>query len=242
MSDPWGRLAGWAVERGVPLDVEAVDRLRAFANLLLAANARLNLTRITDPDEVVTKHVLDGLLGLAHLDPLGDALHVVDVGAGGGVPGFPLALARPAWRLTLVEATGRKAEFLREAAAALGVAERVTVRAERAEATGRDPALRDGCDGAVARAVGAAATVLELTAPLVRIGGRVVLYRGPADLDRDARAARAAAARLGCGDVTAARVALPDGVERGFLVAEKRAATDPRYPRRDGVPAKRPLE
>lgn len=241
---PWQRLPEALAALGLGVPPEAPARLVAFAERLLAANERLNLTRITAPAEVVEKHLLDALLALPLLDPLAadGPLSLADVGTGGGVPGIPLALARPSWRVTLVEATRRKAEFLEEARAALALGERVAVRCARAEELGREPDARAVLDAAVARAVGSVATVLELTLPLVRVGGRVVLYRGPsAEAAERAEAARVAPLLGGSEELTALRVALPSGAERLLLAIDKRADTPQAYPRRAGVPAKRPL-
>lgn len=229
---------------GLAVPPDAPARLREFAERLLAANERLNLTRITAPEEVVEKHLLDALLALPLLDPLaaGGPLALVDVGTGGGVPGLPLALMRPNWRVTLVEATRRKAEFLAQARDALALEGRVAVRCTRAEELAREPDARAVHDAAVARAVGSVATVLELTLPLVRVGGRVVLYRGPsAESAERAEAERVGPLLGGSDEVTAVRVALPSGAERLLLAIDKRAETPEPYPRRPGVPAKRPL-
>lgn len=235
----WVGLEAALGRAGVTVAGGTIDDLARFFELLREAGARQNLTRIVDEADWVEKHALDALLGLTELPADADSL--VDVGSGGGVPGIPLALARPGWRVTLIESERRKAAFLEEAARALGIADRVTVRAERAERAGRDPALRDAAAAAVVRAVGAAATCLELALPLVRPGGRAVLYRGPAHADEDLAAARAAAPLLGGGAPRSRALALPSGAGRCLLIVPKVAPTPERFPRRDGVPAKRPL-
>jgi 16S rRNA (guanine527-N7)-methyltransferase len=213
--------------------------LEALWSLLVEANAHTNLTRIESPDEFREKHALDALLALPVIEAgLGPELRGVDVGTGGGVPGFPLALARPTWALTLLEARGKKAEFLEAARASLGL-ERVEVVCARAEAYGRGDG-RESHDVAVARALGGVPTCLELTLPLVRVGGRVVLYRGPREGDLG-DLERKVAARLGGGQVSTHDLTLPSGVGRRLVVVEKTDPCPEGYPRRDGVPAKRPL-
>lgn len=243
MASTWDGMAAALERAGAPLLEGALERLQAFFELVRAAGARQNLTRILDEGEWVEKHALDALLGLTVITPDGgaDVVDVVDVGSGGGVPGIPIALARPAWRVTLVESERRKAEFLREACAALGLSARVTVRAERAERLAREPALRDAFGAAVARAVGPAATCLELTLPFVRPGGRAVLYRGPKEAEADLAAATAAAALLGGAAPWVRALTLPSGAARRLLVVPKTGPTPERYPRREGMPAKRPL-
>jgi len=162
------------------------------------------------------------------------------VGAGGGVPGLVLALARPERELVLVESARRKAEFLEAAAEALGLT-RLRVRCARAEVAGRDPALREAAARACARALGPVATCLELTLPFVQVGGAAVLYRGSADAAAEEVAAARAAELLGGEAPQVAERTLPSGAGRRLLRVRKVARTPERFPRRDGVPRKRPL-
>jgi 16S rRNA (guanine527-N7)-methyltransferase len=158
---------------GLTLDEETVTRLARYLGLLLAANAHMNLTAITDPVEVWSRHALDALTLLPHV-PL--RARVVDVGSGGGVPAIPLALARPDARFTLVEATRKKATFLSQVADALGLAN-VTVRAERAEALARGP-LRGAFDVVTARAVAKLAELIPLTEGFLQRDGVFLFIKG----------------------------------------------------------------
>jgi len=235
---PGGPL-GWeglAAASPVPLDAGAVDRLRRLSGLLAAANARTNLTRIAGEAEFVEKHALDALLGA----PLLPAGPLVDVGSGGGVPGLVLAIVAPERPVLLVEAVRKKTAFLEDAVRALAL-ERVAVRWGRAEEVGREPERREAFAGATVRAVGPVAACLELTLPLVRVGGAAVLYRGPAEADAEDAAAAAAAPLLGGGAPVAHARTLPSGAARRLVVVPKEGPTPERFPRRPGVPAKRPL-
>jgi 16S rRNA (guanine527-N7)-methyltransferase len=169
---------------------------------------------------------------LALLDHLGDATTVVDVGSGGGMPGIPLEIARPDLRLTLVEADRRKAAFLVHAAASLDLD--VDVVAERAEDVGRGP-LREAFDLAVCRALGPMPVVAELCLPLVRTGGRLLAMAGQAEPFEEA------ARLVGGGEPLA--LPAPTGARRSgrVIVVPKLAPTPDRYPRRAGVPQRRPL-
>lgn len=236
MSAAWAALSARLAGLGLALPDGACARLEAFGRRLVEANERLNLTRITGDEELVEKHVVDALLALPHLP---DAGRLVDVGSGGGVPGLVLAIARPGLEVVLVEATAKKAAFLAEAAAGLGL-DRVRVVAQRAETAGRDPGLRDAADAATARAVGSVALVLELTLPFLRPGGRAVLYRGPT-AEVEEKTAAGVAGQLGGGEPVVHRRTLAGGAERRLLVVPKIGPTPDRYPRRDGMPAKRPL-
>lgn len=161
---------------GVSLDDAATSKLGDYLARLLAMNEQMNLTAITDPAEVWTRHGLDALSLVPLLAELGPRSSLVDIGSGGGVPGLPIAIARPDLRVTLVEATQKKAAFLVAVAKALGLAN-VSVRAERAEQLGRGP-LREAFDVATARAVGKIALLAPLMVPFVKPGGRVLLIKG----------------------------------------------------------------
>lgn len=229
------------------LSEAALAGLAEFWTWLEAANARTNLTRIQGEADFAERHALDALLPLAHLDALlaeaprsaEEPPRLIDVGSGCGVPGVPLAIARPAWQVSLVESASRKARCLAELEARF--AGRLRVVSERAEQVGRDPDLRESADLVVARAVGSVPLVLELTLPLVRLGGSVVLYRGSQDEGLEVGEAERVGPQLGGGAVRLFQAALPSGAARSFLVVRKEAPTPERFPRRPGVPGKRPL-
>ena len=209
-----------------------------YVELLLAANARLNLTRVVEPEAVARLHLLDALAALPSIDELAPR-RAVDLGSGGGVPGIVLALARPAIQWTLVDSVRKKASALEGFVAELGVAN-VEVLAERAEALGRDPRRREAHDLVTARACAALPVVLEYGLPLVRVGGALLAWKGP--IGSEELAAGAAAARLLGGDAPEVR---PTGVEalgdHRFILVGKIAPTPERFPRRAGEPARRPL-
>jgi 16S rRNA (guanine527-N7)-methyltransferase len=195
----------------------------------LAANRRVNLTGAGSAAELVP-HLLDALSLVPWCE---GARTLVDIGSGGGLPGIPLALAG-GLRPLLVEPIGKKAAFLREAL--LECELDGDVLAERAENAARDERFREVFDRATARAVSSAPTVAELTIPFLAIGGRALLQRGAME-PRERQALNDAALILG------ARVAeerLLDG-DRRVLVLDKTAAIGQRFPRRNGVPEKRPL-
>src|ERR1700730_88779 len=175
---------------------------------------------------------------LSHLE---DARTVVDVGSGGGMPGLPLKLARPDLQVTLLESDRRKAAFLVHAAARLDL--ELEVVAERAETAGRGP-LRDSFDLAVSRALAGPGSVLpELAVPVVRPGARLLAMRtaGDAGQSRELETAAAAAEALG-GGRPLVRTAPSAARERGaVLIVPKLSPTPSAFPRRPGVPNRRPL-
>jgi len=203
------------------------ERLAVYAALVLDANRRLNLTGARD-GTAFAEHLLDALT--LHGDVRGE---LVDVGSGNGLPGIPLALATGA-RVVLVEPIKKRAAFL--AAALAGLALDGEVVAERAEDAARNPALRERFGTATARAVASAPAVAELTVPFLALGGRALLQRG--SLAQHERNAVADAALVLGAELVEER---PLEGERRILILEKRAPTGPRFPRRAGIPAKRPL-
>lgn len=234
-------LADGARRMGIPLSDQQLDTFQTYYETLIAWNRRVNLTRITDYEAVQIKHFLDSLSCLPAIHCLkGADLRAIDVGSGAGLPGVPLKIAWPELRLTLMEATGKKTEFLRFLVERLGLSE-VSVANARAEEVGQDPAHREGYDLALARALAEIATLAELTLPLVRVGGLVIAQKG-GDPAAEVQAAQGAIATLG-GQVKEIRpVTVPDlEAARHLVVLEKVQPTPPKYPRRPGMPAKRPL-
>lgn len=223
-------------------DLDVSDDVRGllerYAGALLARNAAVNLTAARTP-QAVAEHIRDSLSLRGYVrEPL------VDIGSGGGFPGIPVAIAT-GFRVTLVEAIAKKAAFLRELASELELA--VDVVCARAEDVGRDPAYRARFASATARAVAGVTTVLELTVPLLVVGGVALLQRGKLDAAERIAASDAA---LVLGAAIEAEIAMPLVLrdshevghdERRLLVARKMFPTGPRFPRRAGIPSKRPL-
>lgn len=243
MTDAAGA-ARTALERLLETDAPALraqlpagfaDAAEAYVRLLLEANARLNLTRVVEPEAVGRLHLLDALAALPMLPRAGS---VVDLGSGGGVPGIVLALARPDLRWTLVDSVGKKADALRSFVAALGLAN-VEVLAERAEVLGHGPA-RESFDLVAARACASLPVLAEYALPLLRVGGRLLAWKGP--ISAEELTAGGAASELLGGGVPEVR---PAGIaalgDHRFVVIGKERPTDARWPRRPGEPARRPL-
>ena len=181
--------------------------------------------------------LIDDSLVLLDFLPAGP-LRLIDVGSGGGLPGLPLRLARPDLSLTLLEANRRKAAFLVQAAATLGLAD-VEVVARRAEEAGHDPRHRESYDFALARALAPMPVLVELCLPFVAVGGRLLAMKTAAA--DEAESARAAIDRLG-GRLLEIGVAPSSARSLGqVVVVEKVRPTPAEYPRRPGLPERRPL-
>ena len=213
--------------RTAGIDEALAVQLAVYTALVLEANRRVNLTGAKD-GAAFAAHILDALTLRADVvSPL------IDVGSGNGLPGIPLALATNA-HVTLLEPIKKRAAFLRTALKALGLdGEALDARAEDAA---RDPAYREAFRTATARAVGSAPAVAELTVPFLALGGRALLQRGY--LEQHERNAVADAALVLGAELVEER---PLDGERRLLILEKRGPTSPRFPRKNGVPSKRPL-
>jgi 16S rRNA (guanine527-N7)-methyltransferase len=215
------------------LDAAAIEPLETLLDLLAAPEAP---TSVHDPRAAVRVHVADSLAGL-EVPELRDASLLADLGAGAGPPGLVLAAVLPRARVVLVEAVGRKCEFLRAAARGMGLAN-VEVVWARAEEWHEGIGL---CDVVCARALAALPVLCEYAAPLLRGGGVLVAWKGAVD-DLESADGAAAAAHLGLAIEPVRAVAPFPGSERRTLhVARKVAPTPAGYPRRPGMATKRPL-
>jgi 16S rRNA (guanine527-N7)-methyltransferase len=224
-----------ARELGVTFEPGEVEQLGKYLAILLDANTRMNLTAITSPDDAWLKHILDSLTLLPVLADLPESPRIVDIGSGGGAPALPLAIAMPTARFTLVESTTKKADFLRAAASALGLAN-VEVVNNRAESIGAHPSLlRAQFDAVTARAVGRLAILAELAVPLAKVGGIIALIKGQ-KADEELEEAKQALHMLHASH--AGTIDTPTG---RIVVLEKRRTTPIDYPRKPGEPERAPL-
>lgn len=215
------------------LSEEQINKFVNYYIMLIDWNTRMNLTRITEPEEVAKKHFADSVLG-SSLVPLN--AKVVDVGTGAGFPGIPLKIVRPDIELVLVDSLAKRIGFLREVCSALGI-EAQAIHA-RAEDAARDPDLRERFDIALSRAVAPMNVLLELTVPFVKVGGQSLMYKA-ANVSDELAVSSNALRQLGC----KARLHSFDVSwgERTIVAAVKQAPTPKKYPRKAGSVEKSPL-
>jgi len=210
----------------------ACDKFVAYHALLSEWNKKINLTAITEPEAVIKKHFLDSLAALPYLT---DGAKVVDVGTGAGFPGLPLLIVNPTLKMTLVDSLQKRVKFLEILCAELGLS--AACLHKRAEDMGTDPSHRETFDAALTRAVAPLPVLLELTLPLVRVGGRSICYKGEtyAELPLAENAALVLGGKL-------SQVSIPaDYGLRCLVMCDKITPTPPAYPRKAGIPAKKPL-
>jgi 16S rRNA (guanine527-N7)-methyltransferase len=229
----------------ISLTVSQQSAFDRYAARLLAENERAGLTSSgTTREAIYRRHFAESLALLEALDARGELpkeARVIDIGSGGGLPGIPFAIARPDLRVTLLEATAKKAAFLRDITGELRL-ENASVVEARAEDAGREPAHREAYDVAVARAVAPLRVLLELAIPFVRVGGLLAAPKGSA-APRELSEAGAALRELGSEVVEAWRLEVlgAGGPPPTLILVRKNAPTAERYPRRAGIPKKRPL-
>lgn len=240
--------------QGLGLDLsEDIAQLQLrFLDLVLAKNEMMNLTAITDPMEGVVKHLADGLAPLAMKSikaqlVRGESLAWGDLGSGAGFPGISLVLAMPLVHMHLIEATSKKAHFLDTLAAELGLIKRISVHNMRLEAVGaatpvpRGTSLRAKLDAVFVRGLSHLASVIELSLPLLKLGGLLVAYKGQKaeqELHESSKAMKELRTEL----IEDWRFELPvAGGQRSLLIFEKKGETPRQYPRINGLPQKEPL-
>jgi 16S rRNA (guanine527-N7)-methyltransferase len=233
------KLKAGAKKLGLQLTPGQLEQYETYYQELMAWNKRVNLTAITDYEEVQIKHFLDSLT-LVLAQPINTGVRLIDVGTGAGIPGIPLKIAFPSIGLVLLEAVAKKAAFLRHISQKLGL-EDVEIVVGRAEEIAHRSEYREKFDLVLSRAVAPLPTVVELVLPFCAIGGSFIAQKKGGTSEEVSNAARAI-------DIMGGRlreiraVDLAEFADKRFLVIiDKLSPTPAKYPRRPGIPAKRPL-
>ncbi|MDD2955542.1 MAG: 16S rRNA (guanine(527)-N(7))-methyltransferase RsmG [Oscillospiraceae bacterium] len=231
------KLISLAEAAGVALTPQMAEQFDRYAGLLVEWNEKMNLTAITQPEEIVVKHFVDSLIPLAQF-PVPQNASVIDVGTGAGFPGLPWKIARPDLKLTLLDSLNKRLNFLNEVLSQLQITGE-TVHA-RAEDGGKNPQYRERFDIATARAVANLTALSEYCLPYVNVGGYFLALKS-GQIDDELEQAKPAIRLLGgkCREIIP--YALPDGSGRSLIVLEKISQTPAKYPRPAAQMAKKPL-
>lgn len=229
------RLCSLAKENGIILDDTALDRFDTYAELLVEWNGKMNLTAITEPEEIEVKHFLDCLM-LPKYFNLNNIQTVIDVGAGAGFPSVPLLIYKPDLCLTMMDAINKRLTFLDTAVHALGLEAQLIH--ERAEAAGQDENYREKFDLATARAVAPMNVLAEYCLPFVKVGGYFVALKGSND---DTEEAKNAIATLGGEIVNNISYKLNGTEPRSIVVIKKISQTPTQFPRKSKKISTKPL-
>jgi len=232
------KLKTFFTEFGLSIEREKIQLFERYYRLLISENEKYNLTAVTGEDEVIVKHFLDSTAVLRYRD-LTD-LRAVDIGTGAGFPGIPLKIMVPGLKLLLLDSLKKRCQFLERVVRELNLTN-VTVINERAENIGRQKPFRELFDVTFSRAVAEVRVLLEFHAPLLRLGGETILFKGPG-VDEELKKAEKAAKQLGMELKDVYYYRLPGNFgERSLVVYKKLQTTPENYPRRPGIPEKRPL-
>lgn len=224
---------------GIELDAHQLKQFMEYYELLIEWNSFMNLTAITEFDDVMKKHFIDSLTILKACD-LQENLSVIDVGTGAGFPGLPMKIAFPQLKVTLLDSLNKRVKFLNEVISRLGLTEIEAIHG-RAEDFAKPGQLREHYDICVSRAVANLSTLSELCLPFLKIGGKFISYKSEKAME-ELPGAKHAIYLLG-GEISQQEsFLLPDSdINRNLVIIEKIKQTPKKYPRKAGLPAKEPL-
>lgn len=221
----------------VRLNKKQLEQFEMYYEMLIEKNKVMNLTAITEFDEVLEKHFLDSVSLIRAID-LNKPLRVMDLGTGAGFPGIPLKIVFPELYITLADSLNKRVLFLSEVVEALGLENVETVHG-RAEDLARDKKYRESYDLCVSRAVANLSTLSEYCLPFVKIGGKFVSYKS-GDCEEEVVNSKSAVFLVGGKIVDTIKFDLGEA-KRAFIVIDKVKGTSKEYPRKAGIPSKKPL-
>lgn len=224
----------------VKLDDMQLAQLDKYYDILVEWNSFMNLTGITDYEEVMQKHYLDSLVLKLPLNKNSDSIKLIDVGTGAGFPGLPLKIAYPKVEVVLFDSLNKRIKFLDEVINQLSLKGIKTIHG-RAEDGGRNPELREQFDVSVSRAVADLAVLSEYNMPFVKIGGYFVAYKS-GEIDEEIAKAKKAVKILGGEIEKVEKFRLPESdIDRSLVYIKKVKATPKKFPRKAGIPSKEPI-
>lgn len=237
MEDSMKKFKQGAQELGVELSQDQLHQFLKYYEMLVEKNKVMNLTAITEFDEVMEKHFLDSI-ALCQVVDLNTHKRVIDLGTGAGFPGIPLKIAFPELEVTLVDSLNKRILFLQEVIQELGL-KNVSATHERAEIIANNPDFREVFDLCVSRAVANLSTLSEYCIPFVKVGGQFISYKS-GECDEEVKMAENAISILGGSLREVSKFTLGES-GRAFVIIDKVKQTKKKYPRKAGTPSKEPL-
>jgi len=223
---------------GIEVSEKQNDNLEKYAQMMLRYNEFMNLTAITEPDEIREKHFLDSITLLLS-EKIAQGCSLIDIGAGAGFPSIPVKIVREDIRLTMLDSLNKRINFLNDVVAELSLKDAQAIHM-RAEEGGKNKTLREKFDVATARAVADLSVLAEYALPFVKVGGYFVAMKGNAPKE-ELESAKKAIREMG-GEVEAVKeVLLPSGINHSLIIIRKAVATPSKYPRKAGTPSKTPI-
>lgn len=222
---------------GISISEEQLEQFISYYEMLIEKNKVMNLTAITDFDEVIEKHFIDSL-NLFRFANLKADKTIIDMGTGAGFPGIPLKIAFPNLKITLADSLNKRILFLNDVISELGLTDIDTVHG-RAEDLAKDKIYRENYDICVSRAVANLSTLSEYCLPFVKIGGQFISYKS-GDCDDEITNAKSAIFLLG-GRLNQIQKFEMNDNSRSFVIIDKVNGTSKQYPRKAGLPSKKPL-
>ena len=222
---------------GIKLSEEKIKNFYNYMNLLLEWNEKINLTAITEPNEVILKHFVDSLTINKYI---GDNARLIDVGTGAGFPGIPLAIVNEKIAITLLDSLNKRINFLNEVKAKINLKNVETIHS-RVEDFGQDKNQREKYDVATSRAVAPLNILIEYLLPLVKVGGKCICMKG-SNAEEEIENARNAIRILGGEIEKIEEIELPESdIKRTIIIIKKLKETPNKYPRKAGLPSKEPI-
>ena len=232
------KIAPLCQEFGIILDETKIKKLNLYGNLLIEWNEKINLTAITEPEDVLIKHFYDCILFFKH-NEVPQGASIIDVGTGAGFPGLVLKIVREDLKVTLLDSLNKRITFLKDVIEKCDLSNIEAIHS-RAEEGGKNPLYREKYDIACARAVANMPVLMEYCTPFVKVGGRFIAMKGPSVVDEVAASSNAinllkmAKPQIIC-------ETLPNNDPRSFVISKKISQTPPKYPRNSGNISKQPL-
>jgi 16S rRNA (guanine527-N7)-methyltransferase len=214
-----------------------LEQFEKYKNLLLEWNEKINLTAITEEDDIILKHFVDSMTILKYIE---ECKTIVDVGTGAGFPGIPVKIANAGIDVTLVDSLNKRLLFLEDVISNLDLKQIKTVHS-RAEEFGQNKMYREKFDVATSRAVANLSVLVEYLLPLVKVGGKCICMKG-SEIEEELKNSKEAIKTLGGEIERVEEFALPGSdIKRNIIVIKKIKQTSNKYPRKPGVPSKKPL-